>query len=154
MRFGSGGAPCMQDSRMMLADFGIAVTKVVASSGSIKADHVNSTPYRPPELIERGCKRTYFGAEVDVWAAAATAYECASQGNPRGPKIYVYHHYMKGFASPLQATGQALKRLAPEDKILKEFITNCVSRGAARRPTAAAALQDLLQKSGDMIASS
>ena len=151
MRFGSGGAPCMQGSRMMLADFGIALTKVEANSGTVKAEMVNSTPYRPPELLDKGCKRTSFGAEVDVWAATATAYDCASKGNPHGPKIYMYQNYMKGLASPLNATEQALRRLAPEDKILKDFIWNCVTRSAARRPTAAAALQDLLQKSSDIL---
>ena len=145
----------MHGSRMMmLAGFGMACTNAEAKSGSIKAAMINSMPYRPRELIDKGSRRIFFGAEVDVWAATATAYDCASNGNPHGPKIYMYQNYMKGLPSPLNATEQALRRLAPEDKIEKDFIWNCVCRRAARRPTAAAALQDLLQKCSDMIASS
>ena len=92
MRFGSGGAPCMEGSRMMmLAGFGMACTNAEAKSGSIKAAMINSMPYRPRELIDKGSRRVFFGAEVEVSAATATAYDCASWGNPHGPKIYMLY---------------------------------------------------------------
>ena len=101
MRFGSGSVARMEGSRMMLADFGLACAKAEAQRGLIRADMINSLAYRPPELIDKGRRRVSFGAEVDVWAASATAYDCASWGNPEGPKIYMLHYFFKHFENVL-----------------------------------------------------
>ena len=86
----------MEGSRMMmLAGFGMACTNAEAKSCSIKAAMINSMPYRPRELIDKGSRRVFFGAEVEVSAATATAYDCASWGNPDGPKIYMLDYFFK-----------------------------------------------------------
>ena len=120
----------------------MACTKAKARSGSVKADKITSMPYRPPELIDKGSRRVFFGAEVEVSAATATAYDCASWGNPDGPKIYMLHYFFKHLKR-----NPRIELMAAMDQSLKleELHWDLCCR-ATRRPTAVLALQDLVHK--------
>ena len=154
MRFGSGDRARMEGSRMMIADFGMARTKAEARKGDMRADRVSTFAYRAPELIQKGETRVGFGAEIDVWSACATAYDCASWGNPQGPKIYMLQFYLeqgaKRVIDMMVARNVALKRLASDDSVLRIFLEEC-ARWPARRPSADLCLHNLTNGCKDMV---
>ena len=154
MRLASGDGARMEGSRIMIADFGLACTKVEARKGDMRADMVTTFAYRAVELIQKGEKRVKFGAEIDVWSACATAYDCASWGNPQGPKIYMLQFYLeqgaKRVIDMMVARNMALKRLAYDESVLRIFLEEC-ARWPARRPSADLCLHNLTNGCKDMV---
>ena len=141
----------MEGSRMMIADFGMACTNAEARKGDTRADMVSTKDYRAPELLQKGNKCVTFGAEIDVWSACATAYDCASFGNPRGPRIYMMQYWMEQEVIDMkEARDMALRRLTWDDSVLRTFLEEC-ARWPLNRPSADICLHSLTNRCKEMV---